>query len=265
MKIPDWAPSEVIELLRQEQLEAEEDINEWGVASESTLKSIGFFEQILTNSKMRDVWERIQEFPKPNNRQASNAQLFARAAHIAFMGNVSPSQKLTPKQRNKFIKDTQSITNDLINQIKGTELDQFHLYEHWNKKTKEIVANTGMLCRKEEGKFYECPSCKRYMDKIERWGRTDFTETLTAFLESIPELINKDIITKEKRIFLAKPRDKKYSKRGYFARELTAQCKELFGCTYRSIVKTTINVVYPDTSIRKRVLTRLAPDTKPDS
>lgn len=259
MDIPEWAPIEVVSLWEEAQQDANQELEKWGDVHEGLQKQVDMLKRLITDDQMQFVWRRASQLPQQH--KTSNAWFIGQEAIIAFIGPVSPSQRLTKGGREDFIEEVESTVDKLLGLIQDTELDEFHRHEHWNKKTKEMVQSTFRSFLPDNDKYIDCPECKKHHLSIERWGRSSFSETLTAFRIAIPDMILKKKYSKKPKIFLGHQDAK--SDRAYFVKHMTQVCRDMFGQPLRKIVMTITNSAYPEAPIDERVVSRLTPDTKP--
>jgi len=258
MGIPRWAPDSVVTLWEEAKNETFQDVELYGGASELTLEIEELLFRIITNPNMKYAWEKVQNTAYKPKRQpkTDNAALIAMSTKIAFIGPSAPSQRLTPKKREEFIEEATSLTNQLIRLVRNSELDRFHQREHWDRKAGEYVRKAAEIFRHGE-KYIDCPTCKKYQSKFERWDRTEFSETLLAFQKMIPKLVGQTFTGRDA-LFLPSPGHKD-ARRIYFVRYLTRECRQFFGQPLRRVVTDITNASYPDAPLDERTVIRLAP------
>lgn len=249
-------PNDVAQHYAETKLKADKEVEIYGEIKKNTKCSLEILETLTAHVGMRDVWDKLVNFP--DIRGVSAPVSFTKLVCLAYIGPLFPAQKRPPGELNTWADKVLEKTQELIDLIKDTDLDYFHIYERRSNLSQELLSH---YLKKEQHTKDKCSYCDEWNEEWkelwlqqERRGRSAFTETLGAFAELVPEMIDTWPLAKFKKIYLKKPNDPK-ARRAYFIVFLTQFFEDDYGHLeshvrlQENIIHTTTNAVFHNDNI----------------
>jgi len=246
MNIPDWVPSPVVDTLHEQEALFEKQTKPKGSNStfiyESASSRLEAIRSLVYSQdpRMENVWSKLDGLKPciPSIPYLANSTMFALSVSNAAVCGLNPGQKMTPAELNKWEKDIVGTTEKLISLIRGTEVDDFHHREY----SSILMENGREIAGGGTPAVVATPE------------RDLFSDTLSAFIDLVPSLINHNSLGRE-RVYIKAPNDA-LAPRAFFVVSLSDACKEAFGDPLTTVVEIVASAVFPDNPIEERAVRR---------
>jgi len=232
MSIPDYVPNSVLNVLIQTE-ELYEKQKEGFLSERAGIRFKAIEALIYSDDpRMERVWHRLEGLKPcaPSIPELTNSEMFARSVGNAALCGLNPAQKIRPADLDKWERDIQGVTEKLISLIQGTELEEF------KDSDRRFAQDHGFG-------FKGC-----------------FSDQLTEFLSSVPNLINRGSGDHE-RVYIKAPNDP-LSLRVFFVLSLSEACKELFGESLTTPVEVVTSALFPDNPIDGSAVRRIVRESR---
>lgn len=204
--------------------------------------------RLCTFESMRPLWGKLNAHDADEGKVIKHGDLFSHVAARGYCGPIG-EQTLTPKRREKWLKEIVETSTKLANLIRGSEFDRY-LWDRRQAEQMNYLINGAVLLAQAK---IELPGAVKVMiDNLSEHDR--FSVVLAEFASRIPTLALPPI---------ERPNAPE-ARRTYFVRELTGYFLEFFGKPHRRLVAIATAAAFNDDAITERQVTRLAPvpDTK---